>query len=127
MLSLIPCAVSASTSRKGLMLAESRRAHLIELYKTGRWKRYFSEDEFLARMREAVREVETWTALAALWDNHAPNGAAGSPARIAAQEIRIEPPHDRSADEATHELADLPAPFVTAAGDQSVALRESLS
>lgn len=66
--SMIPRAIPAATSRKGLMLAERRRAHLVELYKSGRWKRYFSEQEFLARMRDAVHDVELWSAATALWD-----------------------------------------------------------
>jgi uncharacterized repeat protein (TIGR03809 family) len=82
---MIPRAIPAATSRKGLMLAERRRAHLVELYKSGRWKRYFSEQEFLARMRDAVHDVELWSAATALWDE--PDAAP------APQDIRIaEPP-----------------------------------
>ncbi|MDC7788963.1 TIGR03809 family protein [Rhodoplanes sp. TEM] len=90
--SMIPRAISAAISRRGLMLAERRRAHLVELYKTGRWKRYFDEHEFLSRMREAVHEVELWTAAMAPWDEpsaappdtSAPAAAAGPEFRIAA-------------------------------------------
>jgi len=32
---------------KSRVLAERRRAHLLELYQTGRWKRYFTEERFL--------------------------------------------------------------------------------
>ncbi|RAI46107.1 TIGR03809 family protein [Rhodoplanes roseus] len=74
--SMIPRAFSAATSRKGLMLAERRRAHLVELYKSGRWKRYFDEQEFLSRIREAVHEVELWTAATALWDEPEPPAQA---------------------------------------------------
>jgi uncharacterized repeat protein (TIGR03809 family) len=45
-------------------LAERRRAHLIELYKTGRWKRYYSEESFLRCMREAIRATERWADIA---------------------------------------------------------------
>jgi uncharacterized repeat protein (TIGR03809 family) len=41
-------------------LAERRRAHFIELYDSGRWKLYFTEEQFIARMREAVRGSERW-------------------------------------------------------------------
>lgn len=85
--SMIPRAISAETSRKGLMLAERRRAHLVELYKTGRWKRYFDEHEFLSRMREAVHEVELWTAAMAPWNEPAAAPVAAAPA--AAPEFRI--------------------------------------
>ena len=62
-------------ARKWHALAERRRDHLAELYESGMWKRYFTEDTLLAHMREAVREVERW---AAMVDEPAP---AASPAR----------------------------------------------
>jgi uncharacterized repeat protein (TIGR03809 family) len=45
-------------------LAERRRAHFIELYDSGRWKLYFTEEQFIARMREAVRGSERWAEIA---------------------------------------------------------------
>jgi uncharacterized repeat protein (TIGR03809 family) len=45
-------------------LAERRRAHFIELYQSGRWKHYFTEEQFLLRMREAVRASERWAEIA---------------------------------------------------------------
>jgi uncharacterized repeat protein (TIGR03809 family) len=45
-------------------LAERRRAHLIELYQSGRWKRYYSEESFLRCMREAIRATERWADIA---------------------------------------------------------------
>lgn len=65
----IPRGIPAETSRKGLSLAQKRLAHLGELYRTGRWQRYFGEQDFLARMRQAIREVELWTAAAAVWED----------------------------------------------------------
>jgi uncharacterized repeat protein (TIGR03809 family) len=137
--SLIPRAIPASTSRKGLMLAERRRAHFVELYKTGRWKRYFTEQEFLARMREAVHEVELWSAATALWDEPGPDVVTTIPDRIAVHEIRIEPSCDRpadapqiaadgAADDATDDapIDVLPEQLVVI-GDQSVDACESLS
>jgi uncharacterized repeat protein (TIGR03809 family) len=44
-------------------LAERRRAHFVELYKSGRWKRYYTEEAFQAHMREVVRGVEAWTSM----------------------------------------------------------------
>ena len=105
--STIPRAFSAATSRKGLMLAQRRRTHMIELYRSGRWKRYFDEQDLLGRIRDATHDVERWTAAVALWDDPAPVGTpaerpAGlvvpaevlppeiSPAEIAAQPARPE-------------------------------------
>ena len=38
-------------AQKWRALAERRRAHFVELYHTGRWKRYYSEEQFLLKMR----------------------------------------------------------------------------
>ena len=45
-------------------LAERRRAHFIDLYESGRWEHYFTEEQFLLRMREAVRSSERWAEIA---------------------------------------------------------------
>jgi uncharacterized repeat protein (TIGR03809 family) len=49
-------------ARKWHALAERRRKHLAELYEDGTWKRYYTEETLRARMREAAREVEHWSA-----------------------------------------------------------------
>jgi uncharacterized repeat protein (TIGR03809 family) len=51
-------------SRKWRVLAEQRHAHLVELYLTGRWKQYYDEQDFVARMREAIHLMEMWSAIA---------------------------------------------------------------
>ena len=45
-------------------LAERRRDHIVELYNTGRWKHYYTEQELLAAMREANQHLETWNSIA---------------------------------------------------------------
>ena len=52
-------------ARKWCELAQRRRAHFLELYDSGRWKHYYDEEQFLARLREAVAAAETWAKLAA--------------------------------------------------------------
>ena len=54
----------AEITRRGCELAERRRAHLIELYDSGRWARYYTEEQLVARMRDATNLVETWKQLA---------------------------------------------------------------
>jgi uncharacterized repeat protein (TIGR03809 family) len=54
----------AEITRKGRELAERRRAHLVELYDTGRWKHYYTREQLLVRMREAIKVAETWERLA---------------------------------------------------------------
>jgi uncharacterized repeat protein (TIGR03809 family) len=50
-------------TRRWRALAEKRRAHFVELYDSGRWKHYYTEEQLLARMREAIRLAETWEQL----------------------------------------------------------------
>jgi uncharacterized repeat protein (TIGR03809 family) len=64
MLGTIPRCMPAEITRKGRELAERRRAHLVELYDTGRWKHYYTREQFIIRMREAIALVETWDGLA---------------------------------------------------------------
>jgi uncharacterized repeat protein (TIGR03809 family) len=46
-------------------LAERRRAHFFALFHSGRWKRYYTEQQFLDCLREAVRMSERWVEIAA--------------------------------------------------------------
>ncbi|HUI94725.1 MAG TPA: TIGR03809 family protein [Xanthobacteraceae bacterium] len=61
----IPRRMSAEITHKWRDLAARRRAHFIELFESGRWRHYYTEEQLLARMREAVRLAETWEQLAA--------------------------------------------------------------
>jgi uncharacterized repeat protein (TIGR03809 family) len=51
-------------ARRWRRLAERRRQHLVELYRTGRWRQYFSEEDFLRHVRQASEDVEAWDGLA---------------------------------------------------------------
>jgi uncharacterized repeat protein (TIGR03809 family) len=51
-------------ARKWRALAERRRAHFVELYRSGRWRHYYTEAEFVARMRQAVAVADRWAELA---------------------------------------------------------------
>jgi uncharacterized repeat protein (TIGR03809 family) len=46
--------------RRFQSLAEQRRRHLLELYRTGRWRHYYTEDRLAAEMREAGRLIHDW-------------------------------------------------------------------
>lgn len=42
-------------------LTEKRRNHLLELYRSGRWRHYFPNEEALAReLRSIARGIEDW-------------------------------------------------------------------
>ena len=51
---------------KWRVLAERRRAHFHDLYRSERWKHYYTAEEFLTEMREAVAIAERWAAIAPL-------------------------------------------------------------
>ncbi len=53
---------SVDLARKWRALAQRRKAHLVDLYHSGRWRLYYSEADFAERLREAVGLVDRWTA-----------------------------------------------------------------
>ncbi len=42
-------------------LAERRRNHVVELYRSERWRRYYTEDSFRLLMRDVIQNVESWS------------------------------------------------------------------
>jgi uncharacterized repeat protein (TIGR03809 family) len=64
------------------VLAEQRLEHLTELFESGRWRRYHSEQTFLENIKEAKFAVETWRELSA------PSAVSSRPV-AAAQSILI--------------------------------------
>jgi uncharacterized repeat protein (TIGR03809 family) len=53
-----------AVAQKWRDLAERRRAHFVELYRSGRWRHYYTEEQFLVRMREVIYAAEAWAQLA---------------------------------------------------------------
>lgn len=51
------------------ILAEQRLEYLNELYVSGRWRRYHTEQAFVDNIRDAKRAVEAWRALEPLTGN----------------------------------------------------------
>ena len=45
-------------------LAERRLAHFNELYRSGRWARYYSKEHFALRMLDVIQAAKTWRDLA---------------------------------------------------------------
>jgi uncharacterized repeat protein (TIGR03809 family) len=45
-------------------LAERRHAHYLDLYKSGRWKRYYTEEEFRAELSAAIELAQRWATIA---------------------------------------------------------------
>ncbi|SRR6266478_1746101 len=51
-------------AHKWQRLAERRREYLVELYRSGRWRRYYSEETFSHRLSEVMAGLAAWEALA---------------------------------------------------------------
>lgn len=45
-------------------LAMRRHAYYLDLLKSGRWRRYFSEEEFAERLRDVMTVTRAWDGLA---------------------------------------------------------------
>ena len=56
----LPVRTSIETARRWHALAERRRRHFVDLYRSERWRRYYSEEAFLAQMRDVIESVEMW-------------------------------------------------------------------
>jgi uncharacterized repeat protein (TIGR03809 family) len=59
-------------ARKWRVLAQQRCVHFDDLYRTGRWQRYYTEPEFLAALRDAVTIAERWAKIAPLPEEREP-------------------------------------------------------
>ena len=67
-------------------LAERRRDHHIELYKTGRWRHYYTDQQFLTEMRAAIALAQRWAKIAPRPDER---DAAGSAVREQAKTFEL--------------------------------------
>ena len=45
-------------------LAERRLKHYTELYRSGRWQNYYTQEQFRLRMSDVVKAVKIWRELA---------------------------------------------------------------
>ncbi len=55
-----------SLARKWLALAERRRAHVFELRDSGRWQHYYTPEQLLEVIREAIRSRDQWARIAGI-------------------------------------------------------------
>jgi hypothetical protein len=81
-----PIVPTADVARKFLALIDQQCAHLSELYDSGRWKLYYSDDELRHNAHELNLLRDKWAAVAALGGNGLPalrrwgGGTAGASA-----------------------------------------------
>jgi hypothetical protein len=52
-------------------LAERRQAYVVELRDSGRWRHYYTSEQLVDAMREAVNTREEWARLAGLGESEA--------------------------------------------------------
>lgn len=64
MLQPSPSPSLAAMVGKWCELALRRRAHFVELYDTGRWRHYYTEDEFVAELRKLTGMIDRWKGIA---------------------------------------------------------------
>lgn len=64
-------------ARRFQSLAERRRGYLLELYRSGRWRHCFTEDQLAFEMREAGRLINDWKKFAEEQAGAPEVGAAG--------------------------------------------------
>ncbi len=53
-----------AVARKWSDLAERRLYYFLELYRSGRFRHYYTEQEFAARMLDVIKAARQWAALA---------------------------------------------------------------
>ncbi|HZL30535.1 MAG TPA: TIGR03809 family protein [Pseudolabrys sp.] len=71
-------------ARKWLDLAERRLEYYTELYRSGRYRRYYTEDRFAIRMLDVIEATRRWYDLAA-------QQMAGQAARQAPRDDQLRP------------------------------------
>ena len=60
------------TAEKWRILAEKRRADFAELFRSGRWQRYYELDEFVVRAREIAAICDRWAEVVEQYRQAAP-------------------------------------------------------
>ena len=51
-------------AEKWYALAQRRLSHIRELERSGRWKRYYTDEQFAAKLQDAERATALWAKLA---------------------------------------------------------------
>ena len=82
---MVPATVRLeAVALKWRALAERRRDHHIDLYKSGRWRHYYTDQEFLTEMRTAIALAQRWARIAPQpEEREAADNAARQQAKIA--------------------------------------------
>ena len=82
---------SVEAVRRWHALAERRRNHVVDLYRSERWRRYYSEDAFRILMRDVIQNAETWSKVLEDMNGAPPPKVAprAAPAQLVAPPARV--------------------------------------
>lgn len=69
-------------------IAERRSAHHIEMFYSGRWRHYYTDEEFLVVMRSAILMAKRWSVIAPP-STQPPAEAEVAPPPQAASELQL--------------------------------------
>jgi uncharacterized repeat protein (TIGR03809 family) len=64
MSAMLPFHAFQEVAHRWRVLAERRCEHFLKLHDSGRWRYYYSEQQFLDRLDEAIRLSERWAQIA---------------------------------------------------------------
>ena len=62
----------AEATQRWRDLVQRRSLHFVELHASGRWRRYYTQVQFFALLREALELAEIWTKLAPRPEDESP-------------------------------------------------------
>ena len=65
-------------ARRWLALVERREQHFADLSQSGRWRRYYTQTQFLNEMRKTFQAPDQWAALAGIPVKNLPSDDAGA-------------------------------------------------
>jgi uncharacterized repeat protein (TIGR03809 family) len=64
--------IPVESVRKWHALAERRRRYYVELFRSERWRRYYTEEAFLKHMRDVIEAAEHWNRILEQWPERSP-------------------------------------------------------
>src|SRR4051794_21518863 len=102
-------ACSRELAARWCALAEKRLDHLTELFRSGRWRRYYTEQSLLDDIRHAKAAIQTWRALSV-----EPEPVSIVPSQTPSVIVAVPPPPVRQAEPETiaHRPIALPPAIV---------------
>src|SRR5262245_17831787 len=93
----IPPGRLGDVAQKWRSLAEQRRVYYADMHESGRWKKYWAEEDLLLRMREVEQSAARWAAIAPAPESGQETLRPRPPRRLALPPANTETPPERPA------------------------------